>query len=153
MPSFHKLFPVPLPLIVNVSTILKNHQYNQKQVDIYDDETTRYTVEDELLLQKIRLLCFYSNENIDMNKCTVHYIKYNIDNRYIIKKHTDRCEKTFIFYLEKDPKIQDHFYVEDEYITDTELWTNRGLAMNQEAQHWGEYSGSGSRSILCVFYN
>lgn len=147
----HKIFNIPTHLLNNVHKLLDEHCFTESETDKYDEETTRFTITNDNLLSKIKLLCFYSNETVDLSKSTVHYIKYHIKDSYNIEKHTDQCEKTFIFYLNKEQNIKEHFYIETNPVSGDELWNNGGLIMYKEAEHYGNYIGSGYRDVICVF--
>jgi len=150
--SKHQLFNVPKNLISNTLDYLRKFNYNDEVIDHYDQQTIRYTVTDKNLLHKIRLLCFYSNENIDFNSTNVHYIRYTLDGEYTIEDHDDRCDNSIIFYLNKDDDIKDEFHVENIQIHNDSLWKHGGLIMRNQAKHGGKIYGKGKRDVLCVFY-
>lgn len=146
----HLLFNIPKNLIKTCSEALSSAKHTD--VEVYDLVTTRYTISDKELLRKIQLLCFYSKQPVDVKRATVHYITYSINGNYDIELHTDKCNTTIIIYIEKSDQIKETFYVENNKIQGDELWENGGLIMKHEAEHRGSFSGSGFRSVLCIFY-
>ena len=144
------LFNIHNNLIKNCSEALSSTKHTD--AEIYDQVTTRYTISNDDLLKKIQLLCFYSNQLVDIKQATVHYITYSLKGHYDIESHTDQCDNTIIIYLDKSDQIKETFYVENNAIQGDELWKNGGLIMKHEAEHRGSFSGSGFRSVLCIFY-
>ena len=136
----HLLFNIPNNLIKNCSEALSSTKHTD--VEVYDQATTRYTISDKDLHRKIQLLCFYSNQPVDLKRATVHYITYSVKGHYDIESHTDQCDNTIIIYLDKSDRIKETFYVENNAIQGDELWKNGGLIMKHEAVHRCSFSGS-----------
>ena len=150
MSKTHNLFTIPANVISSCLAVLREHKFTD--VDVYDKTTTRFTVTDKNIIDCIQPLCDCSNQTVNLNLATIHYIKYELNGNYEVTPHTDVCDNTIIIYMDKDPNIRENFYVENNMISGDSLWKFRGLHMKNESKHWGHYSGKGVREVLCIFY-
>ena len=124
---------------------------NTKEWDIFDKNCKRIELKDNNLNSIINS-CLGRKYNMNPNETTIHYIKYNLDEDYILYEHHDSCKQTIIIYLNKDNTISDEFYVNNKFIENSN-WKYNGFIMGGRLKHSGIFRGTGKRNILCIFIN
>lgn len=157
------LFHIPKTLISPfIYNDLVKHRWEK-----YDAQCLRTNI--KLPFNIIKSIYSFTNLPYDIkkNNYTCHYIKYAIHKNYKISRHNDGCKITILIYLNKNPSIQESFYVENKKDNETSLvnenyWSENNntygcLVMwstnNSGPEHHGEIMGNGNRELLCLFLN
>ena len=122
------------------------------QWDIYDLDCKRHLLENTQNTIDTINDCLSRNQQIHTKNITIHYIKYDLEESYLLREHNDGCKKTIIIYLEKDRSIKDTFYVNNKLVNNSN-WTYNGFIMDGTLKHHGIFEGYGKRNILCIFIN
>ena len=153
------LFTIPKDSLIKCHNLIKDYKFNDFDIEYFDDTTTMFSMnsinfDNKYIFDEIKKIYSYSEiPFINIDNMTVQYTKYNIKDEYIIKPHKDNCQNTIIIYLDKDPNIKETFIVSDKEINGSDLWSHGGLIMTNELMHSGKYIGTGTREILCLFYD
>lgn len=91
-----------------------------------------------------------------LKKSDIKLIIYDINERYEIESHTDNCDKTLIFYLQKDSSIHDNIFFDvtpDCKYMPGDLGWEYGLSeFNGDIIHGGPIHGSGLRVLLSIHH-
>jgi len=127
---------------------------NMKDIswEIFDIDCKRVELENSPELIGIINDNLGRNRSINPKSSTIHYINYDLEERYILQEHKDGCKQTIIIYLDKDPSIKDTFYVDNKLIDNSD-WKYNGFIMDGHLKHSGMFEGTGKRNILCIFIN
>ena len=137
----------------DLKNAIKDLNLGNNDWDSYDDGCKTATLnKSDTLIDSINRCLNPENKIQDKNNVTLHYIKYTIKELYEIQEHNDACQKTILIYLEKDPTIQDIFYVNGNLINNSK-WLYRSLIMDGQLEHGGKFLGNGNRTILGIFVN
>jgi hypothetical protein len=133
---------------------LKHHIKSMKlsQWDIFDVDCKRHLLENTQLTIGIINDCLSKIHKIHTKNITIHYVKYDLEESYLLDEHNDGCKKTIIIYLEKDSSIKDTFYVNNKLVNNSN-WAYNGFIMDGTLKHHGIFEGQGKRNILCIFIN
>ena len=140
------IFNTLISYIQHLELSIKSNEW-----DIFDKNCKRIELKD-INLNSIINLGLGRKHNINPHETTIHYIKYNLDEDYILKEHHDSCKQTIIIYLNKDNTIYDEFYVDKKFIENSN-WLYNGFIMGGRLKHSGIFRGTGKRNILCIFIN
>lgn len=91
-----------------------------------------------------------------LNKSYIKFIIYDVNEKYFIDPHEDNCEKTLIFYLQKDPSIQDHVSFDVtpncKYVPGDLGWEYGLSEFDGNITHGGSIHGSSLQVLLSIHH-
>lgn len=110
----------------------------------------------------LRNICGDKTITLTDQSCEIRYIVYDMKGGYDLDRHDDGCERTFIFFLEKDDGISDDIRFESVldntrvYAPGESAWSKTEGGFMEfcgKMEHYGVVKGSGKRIILTINYS